>query len=739
MALDIIARAAAAAARSDAAQALVRADPLDLFANIGSKSIDPAITRLSSRGYDTLGAGLAFYVSDSMADATLAANHPRFCKATANGRYFRLAGEYVTVEQAGAKGTGNDQPAVQAAVDYALAIGIREVRFTRAGYDLWIPDYRALTSSVITKRGCINIGGTGNLELVGLASGTRLTIKGYAGGDINTQTQTTTDGQTWRGSLLQMGYSGAPVLDSLTLRNLYGTAGYVWPTNGNTDSDVSNKGVSIQQDKVKEVYVYNCTFTGFRGEVFYVGGGALPSYVYVENLRLYESAQALWNPGNLAKVVAVNLDCEGSYQPAEVIGGLGHTYIGGRFARGNTNTFLGLSQFTGSYPYWWPARDTTKAPPWISFNGTRFEAAGPVGFTSWCRGTIVTVDSAVSLGAFAARDVDLDIEAWCDVGSGSSAVSISGPSTLTAQVAGAPVGIFYPKCQTHRVRVTCRRTEAARTANRAIDAFTLYGLFDHASCRFEAAGEVRYAFAHGPGNSLTPVAGYAQPTLVLGPISPITGALGGSSLSPAAGATTTVDLVGTNYVLTPPTAGTATITLGSTLSYMHGQRVIFIHNQNSTGRLVLFPQGGAGLALERSRTLYAYGDLLELEFDSRTGKWHEVRYETSQGGAFFTAPQVLADGATVTPNLGLGQDFEWTIAGNRTLANPTNALAGMTGTLRVTQDATGSRVVTYGTNWRFPGGAAGGVLSTAANAVDVIRYTVGSDGMFYCRLDKALA
>lgn len=104
------------------------------------------------------------------------------------------------------------------------------------------------------------------------------------------------------------------------------------------------------------------------------------------------------------------------------------------------------------------------------------------------------------------------------------------------------------------------------------------------------------------------------------------------------------------------------------------------------------------------------------------------------------APQALTDGATVTPDFGAGFNFEWTIGGNRTLANPTNAKPGQSGTIRVTQDATGSRVISYGNNWRFPSGSAtGGVLSTAANAIDIIAYTVGTDGLIYATLSKGFA
>lgn len=103
-------------------------------------------------------------------------------------------------------------------------------------------------------------------------------------------------------------------------------------------------------------------------------------------------------------------------------------------------------------------------------------------------------------------------------------------------------------------------------------------------------------------------------------------------------------------------------------------------------------------------------------------------------------PQALTDGATVTPDFNAGINFEWTIGGNRTLANATNAKPGQSGTIKIVQDATGSRVVTYGNNWRFPGGSAsGGVLSTAANAIDLLAYTVGNDGKIYATLSKAFA
>lgn len=85
----------------------------------------------------------------------------------------------------------------------------------------------------------------------------------------------------------------------------------------------------------------------------------------------------------------------------------------------------------------------------------------------------------------------------------------------------------------------------------------------------------------------------------------------------------------------------------------------------------------------------------------------------------------LTDGATITPDFGTGNNFSVTLGGNRTLANPTNQGAGQHGAIVITQDGTGGRTLAYGSNWKFPGGTAP-TLTTTANAVDVLVYYVES-------------
>ena len=94
----------------------------------------------------------------------------------------------------------------------------------------------------------------------------------------------------------------------------------------------------------------------------------------------------------------------------------------------------------------------------------------------------------------------------------------------------------------------------------------------------------------------------------------------------------------------------------------------------------------------------------------------------------FTAAQrgavsALTDGATITADFALANNFSVTLGGNRTLGNPTNLVVGQSGVIKITQDATGSRTLAYGSNWDFAGGVAP-TLTTTANAVDILAYYV---------------
>lgn len=87
--------------------------------------------------------------------------------------------------------------------------------------------------------------------------------------------------------------------------------------------------------------------------------------------------------------------------------------------------------------------------------------------------------------------------------------------------------------------------------------------------------------------------------------------------------------------------------------------------------------------------------------------------------------QTLVDQATVTWDVSAGAFATLTLGGNRTMAAPTNLVAGASYALKVAQDGTGSRTLTWNAVFKWPSGTAP-TLSTAASAVDIVTFI--SDG-----------
>lgn len=99
------------------------------------------------------------------------------------------------------------------------------------------------------------------------------------------------------------------------------------------------------------------------------------------------------------------------------------------------------------------------------------------------------------------------------------------------------------------------------------------------------------------------------------------------------------------------------------------------------------------------------------------------------------APVTLTDGATITPDFSAGINFVVTLAGNRTLANPTNVKDGQSGVLLVKQDATGSRTLTWGSNWKWASATAP-TLTTTASRTDKIFFFAESSSIIHASVEK---
>lgn len=85
---------------------------------------------------------------------------------------------------------------------------------------------------------------------------------------------------------------------------------------------------------------------------------------------------------------------------------------------------------------------------------------------------------------------------------------------------------------------------------------------------------------------------------------------------------------------------------------------------------------------------------------------------------------------TVTLNLANNNFYSIALANNIILANPTGMGNTQSGSIFLTQDATASRTVTFGSYWRFPSGSAPS-LSTTASAQDRIDYVVFSSNTIH--------
>lgn len=118
--------------------------------------------------------------------------------------------------------------------------------------------------------------------------------------------------------------------------------------------------------------------------------------------------------------------------------------------------------------------------------------------------------------------------------------------------------------------------------------------------------------------------------------------------------------------------------------------------------------------------------------NGRTGTLASTDVEQAWGAQQTPFDGTLTDGATINWNCDSnGQVVSVTLAGNRTLAAPTNVNENAFYTLRIHQDATGSRTLTWDAAYKFPGGYEP-PLSTAASAVDIFTFVGGAANVMYC-------
>ena len=90
----------------------------------------------------------------------------------------------------------------------------------------------------------------------------------------------------------------------------------------------------------------------------------------------------------------------------------------------------------------------------------------------------------------------------------------------------------------------------------------------------------------------------------------------------------------------------------------------------------------------------------------------------------------LTSASTITIDMATTNNHSVTLAHNTTFANPTNQVAGQSGSIFITQDGTGSRTASWAANWKWKGGTAP-TLSTTAAAVDRVDYIIAASGSIH--------
>ena len=92
------------------------------------------------------------------------------------------------------------------------------------------------------------------------------------------------------------------------------------------------------------------------------------------------------------------------------------------------------------------------------------------------------------------------------------------------------------------------------------------------------------------------------------------------------------------------------------------------------------------------------------------------------------------------PDFSLSNNFTFALTSSFTMPNPINFTDGMIVNMRIVQPAGGGAVVTWGSMYKFAGGSANGVLSTAGNAVDFVSmYVHLPSSTLDCVLNRAFS
>jgi hypothetical protein len=160
-------------------------------------------------------------------------------------------------------------------------------------------------------------------------------------------------------------------------------------------------------------------------------------------------------------------------------------------------------------------------------------------------------------------------------------------------------------------------------------------------------------------------------------------------------------------------------------AYLYTTGNNFLIGTGTAGQSLVFMTGGTTQSANERMRIDGSGNVMV----GKTSAAYKVDVHgrgnfdsTLNAPAYTSTFQTITFGATITWDQTKGATSAVTLTGNATLSI-TNAVAGMYGLIRVTQDATGSRILTLpGSSKVINGGGGVVTLTTTAGATDVLSY-----------------
>lgn len=732
MALDILARAAARTA-------LDRTTPISRLSDLPARAVDKDVAILAATGQASDGSGRASYIADAAATAALATAHPRACRADATGRHFRLmpgADGAVPISALRLGTDGNDQAAIEAARGYAKAIGAGSfVRFDKAVTTIQTPN---VTDAFTNWSGA---GVTPQNVRPGVRIDARDTVI-----DAVTGAWGQKEGLAVKGNVLsrhQVTAAAAKGDFSVTVSDATGLAAGDWILLrlGYFTFDVYEP-TCWHITRVTGVAGNVVTFKEPLPEDFTAADLADANNIYgrylwkIEPITDEANSDFTFAPGVLSGLVIQNS-----------VG----VHVRSVSGQSPTGVLLSLQYSKGAV--------VDRVHGWDSA-GSGLNA----GMLIRTAETDVTFGSVIcenmpsyALAAEAASNVRVnylrDVNA---VAANRQILGANGNSRLhidTLELTGLGGSLVFNSTSLETNPITCNRL-IVRTATMP----TSCGLFgrnvqDEMTLKIGANPRETYRRREGRWiRRFIPLWNGAAASAIRHQLAPPNVLIGAVRITASAGATAGYDisinyssfLGGTNFNGNVLAGKTVELGLGPVpgTTGLNGDRR---RTESLSLGVSCDPIGvatagrvGAPAAAPDLSQQYLIVELLVIP--DRDAFVNGLTYSDAMALADLKPLKTLTYAANIGMNLGESSDFEVTLTGNAVFDNPLATYPGQRGTLRIRQDATGGRVATWGNNWRFPGGAAsGGILSTAANATDMLTFWVSSDRKIHATLAKAMA